>query len=118
MHYKRPSLNQYVLEAGAVVREAAGKGFVPEIEEALNSGKPDSWVHSIVNTRDESGETALFKAVRQGRYEATFVLLENGADVNHQEYGELKTPLDVAIEAGHEKIVRLLVHYGARRKIG
>ena len=42
------------------------------------------------------------------------LLIQAGADVNAKETEEGRTPLSVAIQFKHEKVVKLLKHFGAR----
>ncbi|AID46976.1 ankyrin repeat protein [Penguinpox virus] len=58
--------------------------------------------------------SALHTAVQYNKYEIACLLLENGADVNIQDY-ELMTPMHTTLLCNpfNEKMVRLLLKYGA-----
>lgn len=65
-------------------------------------------------------ETILFWPIAQGKYEIVKILLENGASATSWPKNEIGTnynmsPIEEATENGHEKIVDLLVSFGAKR---
>ena len=65
-----------------------------------------------INAQDNSGETALIKAVRIGALEVIRLLVENGADINAQDSSG-KTVLIQAARQGDWEVVHLLVENGA-----
>ena len=67
---------------------------------------------SHIDARDSYGMTALHYAAKMGNEKAASVLIGNGADINCR--ASSKTPLSLAVGAGNEKIVRLLLRKGAR----
>jgi ankyrin repeat protein len=66
----------------------------------------------LINVCDKQGETALFKAVREGNIGLIAFLLDQGADVNKAD-GEGITPLFIAVGRGQESVVQALLNAGA-----
>ena len=65
-----------------------------------------------INDTNELGDNALHCVCFWGDYEAVKLLVENGIEVNQRgEYGF--TPLDVALDEGHQKIADYLLANGA-----
>ena len=64
------------------------------------------------NIEDEDQETPLFPASRNGKYDATQLLLDQEAEVNHRDWQEM-TPLHGASENGHDAVAELLLKYDA-----
>ncbi len=65
-------------------------------------------------------DTILFWPITQGKYEIVKILLENGASATSWPKNKIGTyynmsPIEEATENGHEKIVDLLVSFGAKR---
>ena len=67
-------------------------------------------IHS--NVEDEDQETPLFPASRNGKLDATHLLLVEGAKVNHRDWQKM-TPLHGASENGHDAVAQLLLKYNA-----
>lgn len=68
---------------------------------------------TIINLQNPiSKKTVLFESVRRKRFEAVKILLERGADPNIRDYHG-RTALRYAKYAKDEKIVKLLLEYGA-----
>jgi ankyrin repeat protein len=64
------------------------------------------------NVEDEYQETPLFPASRNGKLEATRLLLDADANPNHRDWQEM-TPLHMASEKGHAAVTQLLLDRGA-----
>jgi len=111
-----------LLSCGADPNEAAENGTTPLL--AAVAGKHLSLIrlllkdprvmkalpHHFVDT-DPKKRNALEIAIDQRRYDIVRMMIENGADVNMVISG--KTPLMQAIDAGDERMVRLLAELGA-----
>lgn len=65
------------------------------------------------NVKDEKGYNGLFYATYFGHYESCRMLLELGSNPNVLEISRQLTPLLLAVEQGHERIVELLLQHGA-----
>ena len=85
---------------------------------AAQHGDPE-FMHWLIVDRgvqpdieDENMETPLFPVTRNGRLEATRLLLEHGADVDHRDW-QKRTPLHGASENGHHDVGQLLLDYKA-----
>ncbi len=65
-----------------------------------------------VNHKDKVKETPLFYAAREGKVECCRLLLNNGADVNVVD-DRKQTALYFAKKFNHEKVINLLIEYGA-----
>jgi ankyrin repeat protein len=67
---------------------------------------------TIINTRNDKGDTPLLVVVRDGDYDWTGFLLNKGADVNaHGVSGD--TPLIAAVKAGFDDAIGWLIGMGA-----
>jgi hypothetical protein len=67
---------------------------------------------AAIDSKDETGHSALFWAAWNGHARAVQFLLDNGADPQTtNEYGEF--PLSYAASSGHTQVVRLLLERGA-----
>lgn len=66
-----------------------------------------------VNDADSEGRTALISAVDPGKERAVEALAELGADLEAHPNDETWTPLHVASEVLHHKVVRALLKHGA-----
>lgn len=80
---------------------------VVKMRRALKMGADPNM--SSVHQNDGNGCTALRTAAIFGEYDAAKLLIDAGADVNMKDIVG-KTPLDYAIENGHEDIVDLLLY--------
>jgi ankyrin repeat protein len=78
------------------IQEAAGQGDLATLQSLLSSG-------TAVDSRDESGCTALHFAADRGQQEAVNALLAAGADVNAVDEDQ-QTPLHYAAMCGHEEV--------------
>lgn len=65
-----------------------------------------------IDIQDKSGRAALHYAVEQSAIEVVKQLLDKGANVNIEGYYGI-TPLDVALDEGHDDIAELLKSRGA-----
>jgi ankyrin repeat protein len=89
------------------ILEAAEVGDVPCIRRLLDEGAN---VDSVTDGRFPW--TPLMKAAWRGRTDAVRLLLERGADPDHQDLDYFRA-ITLAADAGHWDIVRLLVEHGA-----
>ena len=132
---KSQSITELLLSAGADpnARDQAGLGstILFKAAELGDTGmiRPLLEKGAITCLRSRHNETALMVACQHGRYAATLLLLEKGADVNarHEYMGEHRTALCYAIQSGllhgiystintrlHDvSIIRSLLTYGA-----
>ena len=82
---------------------AAQAGHTPVVVELIKAG-------ADVNVPRSDGATALYLAAHNGSEACALALIQAGADVNtHSGW-----PVAVAIKNKHEKVVKLLKHFGAR----
>lgn len=70
-----------------------------------------------INSQDKSGETALYHSVRRGFYSTVLLLLQRGADPNLSENIDGLTPLAASAINGSMDCARVLIDFGACRKI-
>uniref|UniRef100_A0A7S0I6W8 Ankyrin repeat protein n=1 Tax=Micromonas pusilla TaxID=38833 RepID=A0A7S0I6W8_MICPS len=84
---------------------AAQEGHTPVVIELIKAG-------ADVNIPRSDGVTPLHMAARNGYEACVALLIQAGADVNATKAEW--TPLSVAIHFKHEKVVKLLKHFGAR----
>lgn len=89
------------------LHRAAEDGDILEIERLLLSGYD-------VNLFDDLGHTPLHRAVLSKQYNAAQVLLRHGADVNANDDATIgETPLALAVQGEHSKMVCLMLESGA-----
>jgi ankyrin repeat protein len=69
-----------------------------------------------VNAKDKYGCTLLHIACINGNYECAKLLIEAGADINAKNFDNV-TPLNLARECNHPKIVALLLWAILRKKV-
>ena len=63
------------------------------------------------------GLTPLLLAVREGHFEATRALLDNGVDINQTSAGDQTSPMLMAAVNGHFDMVEQLLEWGAAPNI-
>jgi ankyrin repeat protein len=88
-------------------------------QDDANSGPspaPPASLHTLINSKDQHGQTGLMVAAMRGRTEVVRVLVENQAELNHTAKYHL-TALMLAVINRHPDIVRILVAAGADREI-
>ena len=85
---------------------ATNQDHTPVVMELIKAG-------ADVNVTCCNGFTPIYIAVCKGYEACALALLQAGADVNNASTGFV-TPLSAAIERKHEKVVKLLKHFGAR----
>ena len=71
---------------------------------------------SVINQRNKGGATSLHIACREGNFEITKILIDNGANVNIVD-NEGWSPLMRASLAGKEDIVEILLKAGAKAQL-
>ena len=114
----RSILRELLVERGAKLDEgaadntplfiAAGEGDLELCRILIDKG-------ADVNYRMDSGAfTALHRSAAAGSYEVTRLLLSHGAKPNITNRRG-KTPLQLAIDGGHEKVAELLKKHGATK---
>lgn len=86
--------------------QAARSGDRERLEELLDSGVD-------VNATGPYGNTALIAAATQGHDELVLLLVERGADANHEESFYSASAVDMALFNGHPGTARLLLARGA-----
>jgi hypothetical protein len=86
---------------------AAHSGHTPVVIELIKAG-------ADVNVPRSDGTTPLHMAASKGHEACVVLLIQAGADVNAKAQKPGWTPLSVAIDFKHEKVVKLLKHFGAR----
>ncbi len=92
-----------------ILPEAAGNGNTALVEMLLNRG-------TDIESRDEEGETALYRAVAKGDKPLIDLLITRGANVNAMTNLGEDTPLHRAAENYDMEIVRKLIAAGADLK--
>lgn len=70
----------------------------------------------LVEDKDEYGRTLLYTASKSGFYEVCKFLLEKDASVDEPQR-DGSTPLHAVAYFGHERVIKLLLQYGARTDI-
>lgn len=108
------------------------KGNTPLLVAAFSSGSilnriieweksrlnnPSEW-QLYINTPNESGVTALMRIALFGHEDILRLLIEEGADVNHEinlddDYSGGETAIMWAVEGGRENVLKLLIEGGA-----
>ena len=94
-----------VQSGGSQVHTAASHNQVEHIRQLLDTPLAD-----VDATKTTDGTTALFNAVSLGHVEATELLLELGANVNHVANNGIAC-IHIAAAMGHVPIVQLLINY-------
>lgn len=94
---------------GSPLIAAARMGYVEIVTLLLNRG-------AEIDLMVTGDENALMQAAWNGHTDVVKRLIEEGADVHVRAYeqGELRTALRLARRGGHEHVVKMLLHAGAR----
>ncbi|MDH3271469.1 MAG: ankyrin repeat domain-containing protein [Gemmatimonadota bacterium] len=82
-------------------------------EEKKEEEPPVRVLSSIEQIGVQGGFTALHYAARQGHLESAKLLLDAGADIDHQSGGDNSSPLLVAVINGNYDLARVLLERGA-----
>jgi len=90
-----------------VLHCAASHGHLPIVQAMLDLGH-----HWVVNARDRNGDTPLFFAAAYGHLECVKLLLESGADPNHQDR-RIRTAAHCAAAKAQLRVLKLLRQRGA-----
>ncbi|KAI3843954.1 hypothetical protein MKX03_002385, partial [Papaver bracteatum] len=119
--FKRLAMNHAKGE-GIGVAEAIGKVKLKDgrgcLHFAAEKGSLDVCKYLIenlkldVNSKDENGRSALFKAILRGHFVTAKYLLDKGADPDESDIINA-TPLICAVKSGDIKIITLLLSRGA-----
>lgn len=86
--------------------DAAREGKLAIIKTMLQNGFD-------IETKSDSGNTALKIASKKNHFELIDYLIEQGADVNSRSTRNRSTPLHAAAYRGHYEVVQLLLKHGA-----
>ena len=108
---KRERKVRYVMADSDPLVRACKRGDDTRLRELLALAEPEELVE-YVNARDKNGSTAIFHTVWPGHLEALRILLENGANPNHQNNRQ-NTALHLACEREHMDLILLLIQFGA-----
>jgi ankyrin repeat protein len=100
------------LRADASQANATGAHGIPLLFHAALSGRTEIADLLLAHGGGQGLDAALHGATRPGHTAMARWLLEHGAAVNTPNF-QGKTPLQVALEAGHHEIAGLLRQYGA-----
>ena len=115
-YYDHPQIVAFLLSLGAKVNFgsktalmlAASCGLIETMKVLIHVGE------ALENeAQDDNGHTALFHAVASDHHEACRLLLESGTKIDVQDELNQSTPLQIACQDGHERIVTLLLKHGA-----
>lgn len=91
----------------SVLHCAASHGYHEMIEFCIEKVSK-----AMIDESDRAGHTALFYAVSFGHYESAKILLEHGANPNHQDQ-RLRTAAHSAASRGQMRMLKLLRQYNA-----
>ena len=92
---------------------AARTNDVSTLKKLLENDKNDGYERIQIDTRNESGCTALHLAAINNNITATCCLLNHGASISIQDYENAWTPLHRAFYKGHVRIALMLLTSGA-----
>uniref|UniRef100_A0A8C5MBF1 Ankyrin repeat and SOCS box containing 3 n=1 Tax=Leptobrachium leishanense TaxID=445787 RepID=A0A8C5MBF1_9ANUR len=104
-----------LIKKGYSVDVPDNRGWMPIHEAAFSNSS--RCLQLLINTASSSsyiksktfeGESSLHLAAKSGSSKCAQLLLQAGADVNNVTNGEI-TPLFLAVESGHEDVVKLLI---------
>lgn len=98
--------NEKQPDHSVTLHQAAAEGDVEQVTELLAAG-------AAINTRDENGETPLYRAARYGRKQVAELLVAKGADVNAKENRWGGTPLSWTTIGDYRDLAGLLIANGA-----
>lgn len=73
--------------------------------------------HARVDLRDNDGRTPLHLAAAKGRLDIVRILLSRGAEVNARDSVFAPTPLNLALDGGHDHVADLLRQRGGRESL-
>ncbi|TFH51350.1 MAG: hypothetical protein E4G89_02150, partial [Methanothrix sp.] len=104
----RPTIAELLIEKGATVSTIHTAAFVGNVEKirSFMKGNID------INTKDDDGQTPLFKAVYGGHINAVRFLVDNGANVNEKD-NRNNISLHNAVWFQNNEIAKLLIDRGA-----
>lgn len=111
---------ELLIEEGADVNAKNKAGYTPlhrAAQSLVEGGNPQVVALLVkhgadVNAKSKWGLTPLHFAARRGHIAVARLLVDKGADVNAK--SRLGTPLDAALQYGHEDLAALLKQHGAR----
>ncbi len=107
----QPGKARLLLERGARVNEAQDQGW-NALHLAVRYGQPDTistlLEHGIDINADNRGWTALHLAALNGHTDIASILLNKGAQTDRANQ-ERKTPMDIAREEKHDRIVAIIL---------
>ena len=89
------------------VMSAAERGHMPVVALLLKHAAPD-----VLKQVDYMDRTALILAVQNQHYEMAELLLDNGADIHHQDTEDMNALMH-AVDQGHLSLTRMLAKRGA-----
>uniref|UniRef100_A0A6B2LIQ6 Uncharacterized protein n=1 Tax=Arcella intermedia TaxID=1963864 RepID=A0A6B2LIQ6_9EUKA len=111
---------RFLVSMDATVNIRDSENFTPLLLAAGNPETPNyiQVVKELINSNgdvdatDDGSYSGLHLAVSNSNYEISKILLDAKCDVNHYNYDKF-TPLHTAATMGHQKLVELLLQYGA-----
>lgn len=114
---RHTEMARFLINAGAEVTVRTYGGETP-LHEAAKKGELEIVDLLVargaeINATTGTGETPLLWAASEGRYEIAEFLIAKGADVNTQGGEGSASPLHLAAEMGHRRLVQLLLASGA-----
>jgi ankyrin repeat protein len=120
---EHPDVLSYLLNHGAKVNKPAKWDITPLGRAAFlgaTAGIKVLLAHGAnINHVDGNGDTPLMSAAGEGHVQAVQALIQGGANVNlrtwHHGAGKKLSALQIAQQAGHAEVVRLLKQAGAKR---
>ena len=101
-----------------IIYKKAYDGDLQCVQSILQEGRRRNKTIQVIDAADEEGFTPLFQASYYGHTEVVKYLVQNGANVNAESNqkdrrSEGINGLIIGCEKGYEKIVKLLILYGA-----
>ena len=104
-------VNQQSSGGSTALQYAADQGHTHIVMDLIKAG-------ADVNLAGERGVTPLHWAAKRGHDDIVVALITAGADINKATEKNGNTALGYAEQQNHEKIVKLLKHFGARSQKG